>query len=219
MTGMPQHNATSPISIGEGIPAVLRDLIGTLFGGLLAWGLTCSLAGAIPILIWDGRVNDCGVAVFFAWILHLVVAGVGLWGIVFVLLHTWCLHSLIYTEDSRLRALAGAFLSQLTVSTIAHSLLEEDISTHAIVAWGLACALLLPFVLRPLFGGNAQTAESRHEDRCGSDARKVAPKAFLLQGWREKMPAYARRRMRERDRVTAILRSKVRRHYFGKGAL
>jgi len=219
MTATPRHNATTPPAAGEEIPAMLRDLTGTPFGGLLAWGLTCALAGAIPILIWDVRGDDYGIAVFFAWILHLIVAGIGLWGIAFVLLHVWCLHSLIYTEDSRLRALAGAFLSQLTVSTIATGFLAEDISTHAIGAWVLACALLLPFVLRPLFGGNARTAGSRQGDRCGRDAHRVALKAFLLQGWREKMPVFSRKRMRERARVTAILRSKVRQHFFWKGAL
>lgn len=198
---------------------MLRDLTGTLGGGLLAWGLTCAFAGAIPILIWDGRVNDHGVAVFFAWILHLIVAGIGLWGVVFVVLHVWCLHSLIYTEASRRRALAGAFLSQLTVSTLSTALLTETISAFALAAWVAANGLLLPFVLRPLFSGHAPAAGSHHRERTGSDARKVASKAFLLQGSREKMPVFSRKKIRERARVTAILRSKVRQHYFGKGAL
>jgi hypothetical protein len=215
MSALAQHHGTTPPPLGDGIEAVLRDLTGTAFGGLLAWGLTCALAGAIPVLISEGGMIQPAVALGFAWMLHLIVAGIGVVGIFFILLHAWCLHSLIFTEDSRSRALAGAFLCQFTVSVIANSLLREDLSASSIAAWALATALLLPFVLRPLFRSSPRTARSPKVQSEG-DRGKLGSVAIRRKSPTQNLPSFLRRRMEERARVTRILRSKVGRFYSGK---
>lgn len=217
MTATSQHPATTP-RVGEaGIAAGLHNLLGTVPGGLLAWGLTCACAGAIPLLIRDYQMDDLSPAVLFAWIVHLIVAGIGLWGIAFVVLHVLCLHSLINTEASRRRALAGAFIVQLMASTVASAFLKDDASDAGWIAWialAAICAVLLPWLARPLFESGKRGSRARRNS-VGTESAKVVAKRFLLKG--AKVLPFEPRCKRHYDRVevTRILRAKVGRHFTG----
>ena len=89
-----------------------------MLGGLLVWSLICSLAGAIAMAATIERIDDLGWFWAVAWIWHLGVAGIEIWGLFIICIHAFCLSALIHGTNRVLRVLVIAFIVQLTTSMI-----------------------------------------------------------------------------------------------------
>ena len=210
-----QHMSRASESASDGIFVIAHDLAGTVVGGTGLLLLTCALAGAIPLVLTLREFpNEGWPLLAAAWLGHLILAGLCIWGIAFVLIHIWCLYSLIFTEESRRRALAVAFLSQLTVSTI--FTLNENAGT-AYLVWGTLTVILLPYLWRAFGGGKARVIEHVRDPRRRPDLVADVVKPPL----RKRSPAEASRltykRTYDKAKVLATLRSKVGNYFRDTG--
>jgi hypothetical protein len=202
-----QRTARARGSPGDGILAIAHELAGTVVGGTGLLLLTCALAGAIPLVLTLREFpNEGWPLLAAAWLGHLILAGLCIWGIAFVLIHIWCLYSLIFTEESRRRALAVAFWSQLTVSTI--FTLNENAGT-AYLVWGILTVILLPYLWRAFGGGKARAIEHVRDPR-----RRPDLVADVVQPSQRKRSPTGRSRLTykrtyDKAKVLASLRSKV----------
>ena len=112
--------------------SVVRAATQNLLGGLLAWVLTCSLAGAIAKMA-TGEYIDWFWA--FAWVGHLAFAGIGLWGLLVILIHAFCVSALVNGTDRVLRVIVTAFIVQLTTSMIVVVTFDRDTLPRALTIW------------------------------------------------------------------------------------
>lgn len=116
-----------------------------LIGGSLAWLLTCSLAGVVASITAETRYGysiDIEWGWAFAWIGHLAVAGVALWGLLVICIHVWCISELVNGTERPFRTLVIAFFVQLTTSSIVILTLEREVFERIAVVW-VACATVV----------------------------------------------------------------------------
>ena len=124
--------------------SVFRAATQSLLGGLLAWVLTCSLAGAIA-KVATGEYFDWFWAL--AWVVHLAFAGIGLWGLLVILLHAFCLSALVNGTDRVLRIIVIAFTAQLTTSMIVVVTFDAEALPRALTIWTPLAAISLIYLI------------------------------------------------------------------------
>jgi hypothetical protein len=117
--------------------SVFNAAIQSVLGGLFAWLLTCSLAGAIATAATVERIDDLSWLWLWAvaWVWHLAVAGMWLWGLLIICIHAFCLSALIHGTDRVLRVIVIAFTVQLTTSMIVVVTINRDTLPHAAAVW------------------------------------------------------------------------------------
>ena len=100
----------------------------------MTWLLTCTLAGVIATAAAEGA-QDVSWAWAFAWIGHLAVAGIGVWGLILLCIHAGCLGALVHGTERVLRVAVIAFISQLTTSGIVVVTFEPDALRRVTIVW------------------------------------------------------------------------------------
>jgi len=115
--------------------SVFRTAAQSLLGGLLVWVLTCTLAGAIAKAATAQGLEDVDWFWALAWVWHLAVAGIELWGLLVLLIHAFCLTALVYGTDRVLRVIVIAFIAQLTTSLIVVVTFDGDTLPRALTIW------------------------------------------------------------------------------------
>jgi hypothetical protein len=123
---------------------VLAAAAQSLVGGLAIWLVTVTVAGAIPTAVAADRLDEMGWELALAWIGHLAVAGMALWGLLIVCAHVYCLTALIHGIGSAPRAVVVAFVSQITTSTAVLLLIGSDHWSRLVATWG--CFVILSTV-------------------------------------------------------------------------
>jgi hypothetical protein len=114
----------------------------SLLGGMVVWLLTCVAAGAVPVLAntdWTDPLSrsELDWTLTFAWVGHLILATLFLWGIIVLCIHGLCLAALAHGTHGTLRVLSIVFVAQLTTSTIFVMLGRGDWWWRPALAWGL----------------------------------------------------------------------------------
>jgi hypothetical protein len=107
----------------------------SVLGGLFGWLLTCSLAGAIATAATVERIDDLSWFWAVAWVWHLGVAGLEIWGLLIICIHAFCLSALIDGTDRVLRVIVIVFTVQLTTSMIVVVTLDRGALPHAAAIW------------------------------------------------------------------------------------
>jgi hypothetical protein len=120
-----------PISPHHDLLAVFRDAVQTLIGAVVVWFLICAVAGALPACAGAESLNKLNQdylnwGLLVVWIGHLVMAGIQIWGLLFVGAHALCLSALMNTDGPLWRVVVVTFMLQLTVSTISTLFLMPD---------------------------------------------------------------------------------------------
>ena len=120
--------------------AVFRAAVQGVFGGLFGWLLTCSFAGAIAMAA-TANGDEPNWSWALAWVWHLAVAGIALWGLLVVCIHAFCISALVNGTDRVLRVIVIAFSVQLTTSLIVTVIMDPETWVRALVV-GLPLTLL-----------------------------------------------------------------------------
>ena len=94
-----------------------------------------ALAGAIPVIAGTRGLEEDGWGIAFAWVGHLAVAGIALWGLAVICVHACCLSSLIHGTGSSPRSLALAFITQLSTSSVVLLLFEAENKERLVATW------------------------------------------------------------------------------------
>ena len=123
--------------------SVFRAATQCLLGGLLIWMLTCTLAGAIAAATAEGVEFIDWWWWAFAWVRHLAFAGIGLWGLLVILLHAFCVSALVNGTDRVLRVIVIAFIAQLTTSMIVVVTFDGEALPRALTIWTPLAAISL----------------------------------------------------------------------------
>ena len=89
--------------------------------------------------------GNIGWAWILAWLGHLILAAMGLWGLIVICIHVGCLAALIQGTERVMTVLAIAFVSQLTASALVVTAFDNggdgaDIKRRITIVW-LACAV------------------------------------------------------------------------------
>ena len=121
--------------------SLFREAVRSSVVGSLAWLIVSALAGALATAATAEHFQDFSWYWALAWVWHLAVAGIGLWGLIVVCVHVWCMSALIHGTDRVLRPLVIAFVAQLTTSAIVIVTLERDDFQRVLMVW-LPCATL-----------------------------------------------------------------------------
>lgn len=119
--------------------SIVREAVQGTVGGSLIWVLSCAIAGVVTTAATADSF-DVDWSWAFAWIGHLVVAGIQLWGLVVICIHVLCLAALIHGTERVLRVVVITFISQLTTSAIVTVSFEHDALWREVMAW-VACAI------------------------------------------------------------------------------
>src|SRR5512136_1734465 len=94
--------------------SIIREAIQGVVGGSLTWLFACTIAGVIPTAATAEGLDDASWVWAFAWLGHLVTAGIAIWGLPILCLHAVCLSALIHGTERAWRIVAVTFISQLT---------------------------------------------------------------------------------------------------------
>jgi hypothetical protein len=119
----------------------------SLLGGVFGWMLTCSLAGVIATAAATDNLNDLDWFWALAWIGHLAVAAVGVWGLLVICLHAFCASALIHGTDHVLRTIVMAFVLQLVTSSIVMMFFESEHWVRLIVVCGSLSLIGVGFLI------------------------------------------------------------------------
>ena len=114
---------------------VFREALQSVLGGSFGWLLTCSLAGAIASAASIESIHDLSWFWTVAWLWHLGVAGIEIWGVLIICIHAFCLTALIQGTDRVLRVLVIIFIVQLTTSMIVVVTFDRDALPRAAAVW------------------------------------------------------------------------------------
>jgi hypothetical protein len=115
--------------------SLVREAVQGVIGGSLTWLLTCALAGALATAATAEGLDDISWYWTVAWVWHLVAAGMGLWGLIVICIHVWCVSSLVHGTERVLRVVVVAFFAQLTTSAIVIVTLEREYFHRMIILW------------------------------------------------------------------------------------
>jgi len=126
----------------EDLFVIFQSAIQSLLGGLVAWLLTCVVAGAIPSVLSAQWPPEIGWFIVLAWLVHLVYAGMAIWGLLTICVHALCLAALIYGTHNGFAALSITFFAQLTTSTIVVILLDSDLWWRPATGWAFCSCFL-----------------------------------------------------------------------------
>jgi len=130
--------------------SLAREAAQSTIGGALIWLLTSTVAGLIPTVAAQGM-DDVSWIWVLAWLGHLAVAGMALWGLLVVAIHAGCLSALIHGTHRLLPIVAITFVSQLTASSIVIVMLNDDVLQRVLLVW-LACVIPATTYLVRSFG-------------------------------------------------------------------
>ena len=122
---------------------------------MVAWVLTCTLAGVIATAAGADSVDDVSWVWTLAWLGHLFIAGMGAWGLPIVFIHAMCLGVLLHRTERVMRVLAIAFISQLTTSAIVVAGFEHAHSGRVMI---VLVAFAMPLMVY-LMGGFLKQAQ------------------------------------------------------------
>jgi hypothetical protein len=115
--------------------SLFREAVQGLIGGSITWLLTCALAGALATAVTAERVDDVSWFWLLAWVGHLAAAGIGLWGLIVICIHVWCVSSLVHGTERVLRVIVVAFFVQLTTSAIVIVTFEHEHFHRMMMLW------------------------------------------------------------------------------------
>jgi len=132
--------------------------IQNLLGGFCGWLLTCSLAGIVATAAAAGDFRDWDWFWAFAWIGHLAIAAIGVWGLLVICLHAFCVSALVNGTDNVFRVLLTVFTLQLTTSTVAILCVEPENWIRSLTAWFLC---ILPAAAQCIFRLKSQRGRDR----------------------------------------------------------
>ena len=127
-----------------------------LIGGSLAWLLACSLAGVVAAAATADSVEDLSWSWLFAWIGHLAVAGIELWGLVAICIQAWCASALVHGTERALRVVVVAFICQLTTSAIVIVTFEHEYFHRMMILWLPFAALSMMYLIGSFVKGVKQ---------------------------------------------------------------
>jgi hypothetical protein len=136
--------------------SVFKSAMQSLFGGFLGWFLTCSLAGAIATATTVHDFNEADWMWAFVWIGHLAVAAFGVWGLLVICLHAFCVSALIHGADRPLRVVAIAFAAQMAASTIVVVTLESDSWQWSVAVGGALVVIAMAYLIQSFRGERRQ---------------------------------------------------------------
>ena len=114
----------------------------SLVGGSIIWAITCAFAGVIPVIAnegwnyWDYDPEFVW-TLAFAWIGHLIVASICLWGLLVICLHGISVAALVHGTHSVPRVLSIVFVAQITTSTIIVLVWDADTWWRPLIAWAV----------------------------------------------------------------------------------
>jgi len=114
---------------------MFQSAMQSLVGGLVAWFLTCALAGAAVTAATESSFEDVDWLWGLAWVWHLAVAGAGIWGLLVICIHVGCASALIQGTDHALRVLTIAFVTQLTCSAIVVVCVDSYLWQRVVLVW------------------------------------------------------------------------------------
>jgi hypothetical protein len=141
--------------------SLVREAAQGTVGGFLTWLCTCAVAGIIPTAAAAEGFDNASWAWAFAWLGHLAIAGIAVWGVVVICIHVACLSALIHGTGRVLRVVAAAFGAQLTTSAIAVVSFDHDTFRRVAIAWLVCTIPLISFVIGSFVVGRQEVAAKR----------------------------------------------------------
>lgn len=118
--------------------APFRDAATSVIGALFFSTLACITASSIVtgITFWDDLHFDGDTfwVLSLSWIGQWIISGIALYGLLFALVHCWCIHELLHGSRDFLFVLIIVFLNQTIISTSSIMILYDNEFNHPLPA-------------------------------------------------------------------------------------
>lgn len=106
------------------------------------------MAGVLATAAAAESVHDFDWGWAFAWIGHLAIAGLELWGLIVICIHAGCLASLVHGAERPVKIVLITFVSQLTTSTIVLLQFERQAFYRLSILWAAFALLAFTYGVR-----------------------------------------------------------------------